>query len=441
MKSVILYGAGYDAGWGEEGGNMEKFDYLCSFVREKLQGEVVCFADSDIDKQGKCLHGLNIFSLTDAINQYPDYALLPTLSYEKMEDVSEYLMKNGIPRDRIIYSDRIEKRKGCFYLEKKPWITLSGLRVKVVSECTGELAIERSGELMKDLERIETARLLCRKSVINGKSCVCDNCFVNMEDFYPLEINPQFDIAIIFESNYYDTVCNARCCYCTATDNRRYLLDNDMLKRGRRFLDDWREIVRIYSNKKLYIAFGNGEFTVSPWRDEVFRDLSKLTNWHILVPSNGLIYDERLAQLVADGRAELLISIDAGTPDTFARVKGVSRLDKVIANIRNYLNIASVTKMSNKIAIKYLVLEGVNDSEDDLDGFVAIATELGCTVVISNDNFTLPNPMTKTVTDTMKYLVAKLRDTNVIHFGRHCFLASDYKSLRHLQWSKKWSFQ
>jgi wyosine [tRNA(Phe)-imidazoG37] synthetase (radical SAM superfamily) len=413
-RDVIFYGASKYA--------QDNFAYF-----NNLSGGGVCFADYDAHKQYSQLCGLDILPLRDAILKYPDYDILITASPERTREINDYLLALGIPNDRLFYSGQIELRRGCVYLEMRPWVTLGGKRAKVVSECIGDLALERSGNLNDDLRRMEEARLKARQRVINQESCSCDKCFVSIDDFYRKQIYPRNEISVVFESNYIDTACNANCCYCTMHDERRYILDSEILKSGKRFIDDWHELIELYGKRPILVCFANGEMTASAWCDEITHDLLDVAkDWELLVPTNGIQFNKDLAKLMGQGRVkDLMVSFDSGTRDTYSKVHGVDCFDKVIHNLLRYIETSG---FKDCISMKYIILEGVNDNEADFEGFISIAAELKLNVIISNDNFTLPNPMSDNVRRAMTSLVNKLLKNKLpIIFGRHCFLASDYR--------------
>ncbi|GHV53565.1 hypothetical protein FACS1894216_11800 [Synergistales bacterium] len=418
-RAVIFYGAGKYA--------------QDNFLSLQKQASGCCFADNNPDKHHSKLCGLDVLPLHETIRKYPDFDILITVSYENVREIKEYLEAQDIPNDRIIYPDELEFRSGCVYLETGEWSTFGGKTVKVVSECYGDLKLKRTGTVADDLLLIETARQKARASVLNGETCSCDECFVNIEDFYVKQIYHNTELSVVFESNYKDTVCNVRCCYCTAYDDKRYLLDKDILESGNRFIDDWRQLIRLYADKCIYVAFANGEMTVSPWRDEVLCDLlNTAKNWNLLIPTNGVEYNADIARLMRLGRVQdLMISLDAGTRETFQKIRGVDCFEKVISNIRRY---KETSERSDCISIKYIILEGLNDNRIDIDCFVNIASELQVKVIISNDNFTLQNPMSDNVRNTIKFLADKLKSKKLqFFFGRHCFLATDYRWLQTLK--------
>ncbi len=63
-------------------------------------------------------------------------------------------------------------------------------------------------------------------------------------------------------------------------------------------------------------------------------------------------------------------SMDAGTPETYYKIKGVKMWDKMLDNVRHYLEAPYFG-----FNPKYLFVPGVNDNEKDVERFVEICKE------------------------------------------------------------------
>lgn len=125
---VIFYGAGQYA--------KDNFNELLAKYNP------LCFVDIDLNKQNTMLNGIVILSLDKALSLYQNSFIVVTVAAVIVEQVINCLSHKGIDASKIILCSA-EKRKGCYYLEQTPWIALSALRIKVVSECFGELCSDR----------------------------------------------------------------------------------------------------------------------------------------------------------------------------------------------------------------------------------------------------------------------------------------------------------
>ena len=119
--------------------------------------------------------------------------------------------------------------------------------------------------------------------------------------------------------------------------------------------------------------------------------------------SNLSVYREKLGELMETGRIKKLItSIDAGTRETFKKIKKNDKFDSVVENMRKYPLDKTI------FYLKYLFLPGYNDNEKDVDGFYEIAKKAGAIVKISVDNKTNAKPFTED--DRLRALTIRLID-------------------------------
>ena len=103
-----------------------------------------------------------------------------------------------------------------------------------------------------------------------------------------------------------------------------------------------------------------GEITIHPYRKRIY-ELTKGKS--AVFYTNGFIYDENIGRnLAANPNSAINVSIDAGTPETWAAVKGVDNFEDVCMNLAEYRKNALQPR---QISLKYIVLPGINDSEQD----------------------------------------------------------------------------
>ncbi len=95
---------------------------------------------------------------------------------------------------------------------------------------------------------------------------------------------------------------------------------------------------------------------------------------YVLFNSNGLLLDERRADaLVAAGLDELRVSLDAVTPELYARLRGIDQLPRIIANLK-----AFVQRHGGKSTPRLsLWLVGMQENLHELPDFVRLGAEIG----------------------------------------------------------------
>ena len=90
--------------------------------------------------------------------------------------------------------------------------------------------------------------------------------------------------------------------------------------------------------------------------------------------TNAFLFDEAIAQkLHGDPCSSINLSIDAGTPETWRKIKGFDNFETVLSNLHRYRQYSA---RPGQIILKYIILPDVNDRLEDLSTVVEIAKRL-----------------------------------------------------------------
>ena len=100
-----------------------------------------------------------------------------------------------------------------------------------------------------------------------------------------------------------------------------------------------------------------------------------------------------------------MTSLDSGTRETYKKIKQVDCLDKVVENLKKY-----PLEKAN-LRLKYIFLEGVNDNEEDVNGFYNIVKEVNCkAIMISSDRC---KPFTENIRNLVRELIGKAKKDGI----------------------------
>ena len=122
-------------------------------------------------------------------------------------------------------------------------------------------------------------------------------------------------------------------------------------------------------SKNLVVVCAPGEIAVHPERDKYYDFIEENAELSFFF-SNAGRFDPRLAHILSlSPRNDMTVSIDAGTEETFRRIRGVNLFKQVISNLAEY------RKYTSQIYLKYILLDD-NLDDKDLDGFVQICSDL-----------------------------------------------------------------
>ena len=161
----------------------------------------------------------------------------------------------------------------------------------------------------------------------------------------------------------YPAPCQGKCIYCDWKDDTKYMRYNK-----ERHLPYYEKVFGIieYAQKNNMISHDvtwlivSGEITIHPLKDRILNLVKGQTAQFC---TNAFIFDEQIAEnLTANSKSYINVSIDAGTPETWHKVKGVDNFDVVKENLTKYSKYSS---REGQVTLKYIILPGINDNHDD----------------------------------------------------------------------------
>jgi sulfatase maturation enzyme AslB (radical SAM superfamily) len=219
------------------------------------------------------------------------------------------------------------------------------------------------------LARLDAVRANLVRGLDQGKNPYCASC----PDLVPDAPSPSFGRYRMLNLDF-SVRCNLNCSYCVVK-NTHSACSYD----ARGLVDHILDTGGMAEN----FAFGwggNGEPTINP-------DFAHLTGRCLALGGQGLVYtnavhySEVIAEALASRRLSIHVSLDAGSRETYARIRGVDRYDKVWANIRRYLKI-----WPEGVNLKYIVVPD-NMAEGELLGFARKCAEAGARKVVLSRDF------------------------------------------------------
>jgi wyosine [tRNA(Phe)-imidazoG37] synthetase (radical SAM superfamily) len=173
--------------------------------------------------------------------------------------------------------------------------------------------------------------------------------------------------------NMYPAPCNCKCLYCVVHNSEWGILDAQSHKANYEKMFDAID----YAKKKGFIApdavwqIASGEVTINPYKHRMYDLISNNTARFL---TNCFVFDERIEEnLRSNPKSVINLSIDAGTPETWHKIKGVDNFETVKENLVKYF--ASSTH-PGQITLKYIILPGLNDNYEDLGGVIELMRRL-----------------------------------------------------------------
>ncbi|MDR0499512.1 MAG: radical SAM protein [Holophagales bacterium] len=328
----------------------------------------VAFGDNDAKKHATDLFGIPILSFEEIEARHPGCLYYIAADEINYLNVLNSLIEKGVTRSRIIIEE-YKEYKSCLFLEN--YMCYENYSVDTewsLQFCCANSDGSNKSPLVRgrDYEEAVYNFFAMRDRIIdelnsssNFMPSPCLNCcMVNMGSWRTDREIRRFVLS-------YPGTCNFRCVYCCINDmincNSNKINDiNRLTEESLRFLKFLRD--KHYINKHTHITINSGEILIHTMRDKI---LEALEDNPCFINSNISQYNEKLAKILSIKGNALKTSLDAGTPETFAKIKSVDLFDKVCQNLCRY---ASQTH----VILQYIFLPGINDNERDIDGFIAI---------------------------------------------------------------------
>ena len=411
-NQVIFYGAGENA--------------YANFDRWYESGLApVCFVDADQGRQNTYfstqIGKLKILPLVFAIEKFPDYLLYLTQEKTRLADVTEYLLSFGIPKERIRYCDGFAEPGYCNLFLEQNFINIeSDTEGRIVfAHCCGNSSRQQkhlcTGDFYADYKRLIEHSHHVRQLLKEGYYNRCYGCSLREKD----QLDPNVKRFAVSSGIIDGEICNFKCVYCGYPQIHRQnsKLPSSIDNKGYNIS----EILHFMENKcdaeEIFFEYCAGEIGAqNRHNDEVLRIWNK-NKWRGMVASNSSVFLPGIASLLEQNLLLLLTSLDSGTSETFAKIRGVDLFDKVIENLGKY------AATGGEIVVKYILLEGMNDSKDEIDKFLSIvekwaAINSNVSISLSRDlNVYYPGMTTREI-ESFRYMVSGMRQLG-IEFSLH----------------------
>jgi pyruvate-formate lyase-activating enzyme len=320
----------------------------------------VAYGDNDHKKRGTRFMDLPVLSLSEIEVSYPECQFYLTVEQYAKAHIIASLLDRGIDQSRIINFEEFKKYKSCWSLENHMVQTTSKLKYCCVgfgANLSPEINMQGSAgeESIRNFfsvrdKIIEELNMPTTPRMPNP----CLGCCNVKEDLW----NSSRRIRLLtFQPR---SICNFKCSYCSWQFEK---IDDSFIpevKNSLTFLRFMKE--RSIIDTDTTIQYSGGEISIHPLESEI---LTELQNHKCVILTNASMYSEKVGEILTKGRSKLYPSIDAGTRDTFAKIKGVDAFDKVRENLTRYA-------ADGLVHLKYIILPGVNDNQEDIDGFVRL---------------------------------------------------------------------
>lgn len=175
------------------------------------------------------------------------------------------------------------------------------------------------------------------------------------------------------------THCNCKCKYCFTDHNKSYfnnLPHYNILP-----------VVKDLFANNLFrpggqISFAGGEPTIlGEFEDLLNFLLDNITDTGIRIHTSGIKYSPAIARGVRESKLDVVVSLDAGYPQTFKEIKGFDCLDAVMETTRKYAE-AQPEDKKNLVMTKFIMFPEYNDTIDEIETWIQNTVKAGAKAII-----------------------------------------------------------
>lgn len=176
------------------------------------------------------------------------------------------------------------------------------------------------------------------------------------------------------------TKCSCNCIYCHVTkgnENERKKLNHKKVWNIKPVLKELEKNNLLKEKGKLFIAGGEcSEYPASELRWLIKYALKN--NFSLKFVSSGMFYSKEIEKTLQKNEAILVISVDSGSKKMYEKIKRVPYYDIVWNNIKKYIKAAENNNQAT-VSVKYIILNGINDSLEEFKIFLQKCYEAKCT--------------------------------------------------------------
>ena len=161
--------------------------------------------------------------------------------------------------------------------------------------------------------------------------------------------------------------CDCFCIYCTLSRYHKKIITKSQKSD---YYDLFPIIKQLYKEKlidtqNLNVEFQGGSIGVLKEFPDLIKIFLKNGIKTMQFFTNGIKYMPQIPDVSKKAGVILICSVDAGSRQTFKKIKLVDKFDDVIKNLKKY----SEKSKNIEINAKYILQEGLNDNKEELSGF------------------------------------------------------------------------
>ena len=191
--------------------------------------------------------------------------------------------------------------------------------------------------------------------------------------------------------------------------------------------------------KKLFhpngeITFAGGEPTILNEFDDIINILLKNGVNRITVHSSGIKLSKGIEKGIKEGKLSVCLSADAGSSETFYKVKRVNKFNKFWQNVEKYAQ-AQPQDKNTLVETKFIIIPGINDNKQEIEKWFSLNLAYGIKSIVVDIENDYCKALREKDESRPQYLVelcdyivkrAKELDFNLIYYNNFRYLTTEH---------------
>jgi pyruvate-formate lyase-activating enzyme len=237
-------------------------------------------------------------------------------------------------------------------------------------------------------------------SMRNGEPGACKGCRNLKFDIFDREQNI---VKIAIGSQRGKDFCNAKCFYC-----EQYPMPSETARTHRKeeIMKEVHYFKTCYPDTDFFFDIEAGDISVASFRSELLNFLID-NNYGACIRTNAFVYCAEVATLLELGKSYLWVTLDSTKPEIYKKCKGLPSVDVVKDNLREYAK-------HGPVCLKWIALENIYVSFDDVKGIIDFASEIDSPyVIVSADTNNIMKPSSEELLELVKEFVVYAKKKSV----------------------------
>ncbi len=176
--------------------------------------------------------------------------------------------------------------------------------------------------------------------------------------------------------NYWDH-CNCGCVYCVQDAHGKYL-QTDVQPSS--YYSALEHIKYLYQNnmvsKNAHVELVGGDLTILDEADEIINICLDYGVNRMSFHSSCIYYSKGIERALKEAPfVDFDFSLDCSSPELYKKIKRTDSFNQVIENVKKYL--ACSDKAVECLTAKYIIVDGLNDSVEEIDNWLDLVYSIG----------------------------------------------------------------